>query len=267
MDALTGPDLEAAERFLATHLPSLALSSRCLLVVGECRVDYQGRAVSQLALGDRIVLVKPDGSLLIHGPEGFKPLNWQPPGCAYAARRDGAELVLEAVRRKPAEAVRVAFVRLDLVAAPRIAAAAPLNVQGTEFNIRDALRSRPEWVEPGFQPWAKERLTERGPMDLYGEDANGRRVVVEVKRTRAGIAEATQLWRYVEKERAKRGVPVRGILVAPACSDRALQLLGEHGLEFKPLRWEEILPTMSRPARSETSLMEFGAVRAQITKD
>jgi endonuclease len=135
---------------------------------------------------------------------------------------------------------------------------APIDLRGTEFDLRDLLRARPELVETGFVPWARERLTERGPMDLYGEDASGRRVVVEVKRVRAGLAEATQLWRYVEKERAKRGVAVRGILVAPAISDRALQLLVEHDLEFRPLSVEALRqPDGSLESRAQPNLLSF----------
>lgn len=207
-------------------------------MVGHCTVLYSGRAESQLAAGDRIIVVKTDGTLLIHNPAGLKPVNWQPPGCAFTAALKDGHLFLEAQRTKPRETVRIAFQRVELLGFVRLEDQAELALQGTEFDIRDTLRSRPELVEPGFKPWEKERLTERGPMDLYGEDRNGRRVIVEVKRTPAGIAEATQLWRYVEKERSKRGVDVRGILVAPSASERARMLLSEHGLEFKAISIE-----------------------------
>lgn len=266
MEVLAHPTREEAQSFLDEFLPSLSLTSRALLLVGRCRVDYEGRASSRLEAGDRVVLVKSDGSLLIHNPTGFKPVNWQPPGCEFQHTWEGPELLLEARRAKPPETVRLRFLSLALLASPRMEADAPLTVSGTEFDIRDTLRKQPSLVEPGFVPWERERITERGPMDLYGEDAKGRRVVVEIKRTRAGLAEATQLWRYVERERAKRGPAVRGLLVAPACSVRALALLSDHGLEFRALDWGSLKPTAERVlAKDQPTLLSF-ARRDQTKK-
>lgn len=95
-------------------------------------------------------------------------------------------------------------------------------------------------------------------MDLYGEDGQGRRVVIEVKRVRAGLAEATQLWRYVEKERQRRGASVRGLLIAPACSDRARLLLEEHGLEFRAVDVDDLRQLdRSLGRRKEASLLKY----------
>lgn len=256
VDWLPSPSLEAAHAFLEGQLPGLLLARRTLLVVGRCRVEYEGRAVSRLGEGDRIVLVKADGTLLVHTPTGLKPVNWQPGGGALRMDRADGRVVLEARRARPVEVVRLTFDRFDLVGVALLDAGAPLEVGGTEFEIRDALRARPELVEAGFVPWERERLTERGPMDLYGEDAKGRRVVVEVKRIHAGIAEATQLWRYVEKERTKRGVEVRGILVAPSVSERAQLLLAEHGLEFRTVS-VEALTGRGHGRKATTTLLAF----------
>lgn len=270
MDALESPGLGAAENLLDELLPNLALGHRTLLLIGRCRVDYEGRASSRLGDGDRLVILKPDGSLLIHNPSGVKPVNWQPPGCEFGYRHERDRLVLVARRRKPDEVVQISFSSLSLVAAPRLEALAPLELTGTEFDIRDTLRAQPSLVEEGFRPWARERVTERGPVDLYGEDARGRRVIVEVKRTRAGLAEATQLWRYVEKERRKRDVDVRGILVAPDCSARARALLQDHRLEFKTVRWEAVRGaaerSVRRPQPDLRSFASLGASPVQTTK-
>lgn len=239
-----------------------------MILIGRCRVVYRGRAESTLPAGDRIVLVKADGTLHIHNPEGLKPVNWQPAGCTFRVEAKAHELILEATRRRPEETVRVTFDRLLLAGVEHLENGRPLELRGTEFDLRDALRAHPELVEEGFVPWAAERLTERGPMDLYGEDAQGRRVVVEVKRVRAGIAEATQLWRYVEQERKKRQVTVRGILMAPAASERALQLLADHGLEFRPLSLDR-LRTAGVPLQSlgQPSLLSYDAPPSQTGND
>jgi endonuclease len=252
------PAIPAAADLLREHLPTLGLSRRTLLLIGRCSVEYQGRAQSHLDTGDRVVLVKADGTLLVHNPDGLKPVNWQPPGCTFGLESDGSSLVLVARRPRPAETVRMRFDRIDLAGVIHLADGQPLQLRGTEFDVRDTLRARPELVEPGFVPWERERQSERGPMDLYGEDAQGRRVIVEVKRTRAGLAEATQLWRYVEKERTKRGVAVRGILVAPAVSERARLLLEEHGLEVREVSLESLAArSVPLETRSQPSLLAF----------
>ena len=57
-------------------------------IVGHCEVEYEGRASSYLALGDRLVILKPDGTLLVHTDSKRKPVNWQPPGCTHRVALD-----------------------------------------------------------------------------------------------------------------------------------------------------------------------------------
>lgn len=250
MDVLVRPDLPQAHSFLEERLRGGASTAGLILLIGRCRGSYSGRAASRLDQGDRVVLIKRDGSFLLHGPTGFKPINWQPPGARFDVALDGAELVLSARRVRPPETVEVRFSRVEAVGLAVLQDLAPLEVSGTEFELRDLFRAHPDLIEPGFQPWARERLTDQGPIDLYGEDARGRRMVIELKRIPAGLAEATQLWRYVEAERKRRPIAVRGILVAPRISPRARQFLHEHDLEFLCRTWEE---DSSREARRASS--------------
>lgn len=52
-----------------------------VFVAGDCKVDYEGRASSVLEWGERVAIVKQDGSVLVHRPVGYEPVNWQPSGC------------------------------------------------------------------------------------------------------------------------------------------------------------------------------------------
>lgn len=239
---MTGVDV------LADHSPAAAveflrarLGTRLVQVAARCTIDYQGRAESRLPSGLRLVLFKPDGTLLVHTSTKLKPVNWQPPGCAFLAGVERGRLVLTAARDKPKEVVRIEVEDLLAVVGFDLDDEVGFELDGTEDDLQAFLALRPELVEPDFRFWSRERASGRGPMDLYGEDAQGRRVVVEVKRRAAGVKEADQLRRYVERERGARGDKgVRGILVAPAVSDKARKYLADLGLECRELDWERL---------------------------
>jgi len=50
------------------------------LVIARCSVDYVGRLTAHLSLATRLIMIKADGSVLIHADNGTKALNWMPPG-------------------------------------------------------------------------------------------------------------------------------------------------------------------------------------------
>src|SRR5919197_594708 len=52
------------------------------LVVARCSVDYSRRLSAHLPIATRLLLVKADGSVLVHSDGGsYKPLNWMSPPC------------------------------------------------------------------------------------------------------------------------------------------------------------------------------------------
>ncbi len=204
---------------------------------GRCRVVYEGRASSRLDPGDRLVVLKPDGAVLVHTDEGQQPVNWQPPGCTHEAAVEGGEFVVRSHRSSPAEELLVRFERLRHATAYEVTDPADLALTGTEEDLRQRLLDDPELLEPGFEPRATERETPAGAVDIYGEDADGNVVVVELKRRRVGPDAVSQLNRYVEalERDLHTGTTVRGVLVAPSVTDTAAQLLAERDLEFVSL--------------------------------
>lgn len=218
------------------------LGRHLVQVVGRCRITYQGRAESTLSRGDRLLIYKPDGTLIVHTEAKLKPVNWQPPGCSFQAGLEDDLLVVTATRTSPKEIVRVVLDEIHLVQSVRLEDDGQLDLVGTEDDLQALLAMEPEIVEPGFQCWRRERPSGRGPMDLYGEDAEGRRVVVEVKRRAATVRDAEQLRRYVEREDGARAGKVRGILCAPRVSEKAKRFLQELDLEYRELDWEQLLP-------------------------
>ena len=53
------------------------------LVIARCSVDYVGRLTAHLPLATRLLMVKADGSVLVHSDGGsYKPLNWMSAPCS-----------------------------------------------------------------------------------------------------------------------------------------------------------------------------------------
>jgi len=206
-------------------------------VFGRCTVEYEGRAASTLGPGDRHVMLKPDGAALVHTDEGQQPVNWQPPGCDHAVDVAEGDLVVESDRESPDEHLHVTFERVAHVAAFDVVDPEDLALTGTEEDLRQRILDEPALVESGFAPLSTERQTPAGAVDIYGEDEDGRTVVVELKRRRVGPDAVGQLGRYVDalERDLHDDAEVRGILVAPSVTDRARDLLAERGLEFVSL--------------------------------
>lgn len=259
MKVLREPEPVAALAFLEAELLGLAQRKGHLLqAVGDCEVRYQGRATSTLTRGERLIMLKPDGTLLVHTAAKAKPVNWQPPGAAFHVGLDGDRVVLTSHRTKPEELVRIEFQSIQLLLSIPLRDEADLALVGSEDDLQQLLHEQPDLVEPGFVPARRERDTNRGYLDLDGRDASGRRLVVEIKRTTAGIKEAQQLWRYVEELRGTHP-DARGILVAPRVAEKARMLLREHKLEWKELDWHDILPKVEVMRHGgQSSLGRFG---------
>jgi RecB family endonuclease NucS len=228
-----GPPPERALKLLGESLERELL----ITLFGPCRVEYEGRAASTLGVGERLVVLKPDGSALVHTDEGQQPVNWQPPGCTHEATTEEGRLVIESRRSTPAEKLLVQFESVRHLAAYDATDQSDLALSGTERDLRDRILADPSLVEPGFEPRATERETPAGAVDIFGEDADGNAVVVELKRRRVGPDAVGQLNRYVDAlgRELHAESSVRGVLVAPSVTDRARRLLDRRGLEFVSL--------------------------------
>lgn len=208
---------------------------KTLLIVGNCWVHYAGRAKSKLEPGERILIIKEDGSLLVHRSVGYEPVNWQPPGCIFHIQAKDKILEVHAVRKKPSEAVEVFFDRICMASAFSLADSGEFSLYASEEDMHRAIILKPSILEEGFKPISYEKKVEPGFVDIYGVDKDGKLVVVEVKRKTAGKEAVLQLAKYIEAIKEKADRELRGILAAPDMSKDAKRLLISLGLEFKPL--------------------------------
>ncbi|WP_276280758.1 endonuclease NucS [Halorussus caseinilyticus] len=227
------PDPETARERVGAAIDRGAM----ITVFGRCTVEYEGRAASTLGPGDRLVVLKPDGTALVHTDEGQKPVNWQPPGCTHEATLADGEFRIVSRRTAPDERLVVAFEQVEQVSTFDVTDRHDLALTGTEEDLRQRILDDPDLVEAGFRPLAIERETPAGAVDIYGEDREGATVVVELKRKRVGPDAVGQLSRYVETldRELHADAEIRGFLVAPSVTERARGLLAEKGLEFVSL--------------------------------
>jgi endonuclease len=225
------PTLEQA----AERISKALAQRRTLVIAGNCHVHYSGRARSTLEPGERLLIIKEDGSLLVHRPKGYEPVNWQPAGSVFHVQMNAAELEVHGVRQKPRESVRVAFDHIFMVSALNLSDSGDFLLHATEDDMHRAILLKPELLEEGFKPISWEKKVEPGFVDIYGEDRNGKLVIVEVKRKTATKDAALQLAKYIEPIKAKVNREVRAVLVAPSLGKDVQRMLITLGLEFKAL--------------------------------
>jgi RecB family endonuclease NucS len=208
---------------------------RTLIVAGSCHVHYAGRANSTLEQGERLLIIKSDGSLLVHRPVGYEPVNWQPAGGVFHVQIKETELEVHGIRQKPRESVRVTFNQIYMVSSLNLLDAGDFLLHASEDDMHRAILLKPELLEEGFKPISWEKKVEPGFVDIYGEDKNGKLVIVEVKRKTASKEAALQLAKYVEPIKAKVNREVRAVLAAPSLGKDVQRLLVTLGLEYKAL--------------------------------
>jgi RecB family endonuclease NucS len=228
---------------------------KCVLVVGDCSVEYHGRARSVLESGERILLIKSDGAVLVHRPTGSRPVNWQPSGCILKTTERDRLLVIEAARRTPAESLAVCFTKVEVIVAAALTDAGEFHLHLSEEELQRAVLAEPGLLLPDLRPVAYEKKVEPGFIDVYGLDSCSRLVVAELKRGRAGRAAVLQLARYVESVRQSTPLVVRGILAAPTLAKGAHTMLAQLGLEFVRVDLERCARSIS-PARDK-KMAEF----------
>lgn len=218
------------------RLTKNAFAQRCVLIlVGNCWVNYEGRASSSLEPGERILLVKEDGSVLIHRPTGYEPVNWQPSGCIFHTRIRDKTLQLKAIRRSPPESIEIHFDKLYLLSIMKLEDRGEFSLYASESDMQKAVLMEPSLIEVGFKPISYEKKVEPGFIDVYGIDKDDRLVIVEIKRKTAGRNAILQLLKYIDSVQKMVNREIRGIIVAPNIARGSQKLLTTLGLEYKPL--------------------------------
>lgn len=200
-----------------------------IVIIARCRLRYSGRAASEAGEAFRLIMIKEDGTVLVHEGVGREPINWQPKAQVIVNDLgDVAEIV--AIRSKPKEELRIEILGTSTVLITRLTTAKFVIERG-EKDLIDKVSSNPSIIEDGSQLIAREVSTPHGRVDILLRGKDGSIVVVEVKRSVADVDAVYQLRRYVEYYNAL-GLTVRGVIAAPRISPKALKLAQKFGLSY-----------------------------------
>ncbi|HYY90401.1 MAG TPA: endonuclease NucS [Candidatus Dormibacteraeota bacterium] len=246
------PDLEEARKELALALEA----RRIVIMVLRCSIAYSGRTGSDLGEGERLVILKEDGCVLVHRRTNYQPVNWQPPGCVFQTRIENDELIIKAVRPSPLETLTLRVSRVDFLGSFRLNDEAEFLLHSSEEEMQKAIIAEPSLIEPGLQIVDFEKKVPPGFVDVYGVDSNGNTVVIEIKKDSAGASAVKQLAEYLKYIHAPAGRKLRPIIVAPSLAKGVLPTVKKMGFEFRQLTLQKSLETLERQAKHDQSALK-----------
>jgi RecB family endonuclease NucS len=204
------------------------------LVIATCSVDYVGRLTAHLPMATRLLMVKADGSVLVHSDTGgYKPLMWMTPPCSlmdvdgvWTVTNKGGEQLVITVEEVLSDVAH------DLGTDPG------LIKDGVEKHLQELLADRCEVLGTGWTLVQREYFTDIGPVDLLVRDDSGAHVLVEVKR-HAEIVGVEQLTRYLQRVSTVLG-DVKGVLAAQSFKPQAKVLAADRGITCVQLDYDAL---------------------------
>ncbi len=223
------------------------------LIVARCSVEYSGRLSARLPEALRLVVLKADGSVLVHADAGgYKPLNWMTPP-TVVEEEDGL-IVVRKLKAEDRLEIHLAEVASDVTHAMD-EDAARLEKDGVERDLQELLADAPGWCGEGFRLVRREWPTDIGPVDLMCRDDDDGWVAVEIKRV-GTIDAVEQLSRYLERIRLDPTLAdCCGVLAAQVVKPQARVLA-----EARGLAWVEVDLAELRGER-EPALTLFGGAK------
>jgi RecB family endonuclease NucS len=204
------------------------------LVIARCSVDYIGRLTAHLPPARRLLMVKADGSVLVHSDGGsYKPLNWMSPPCSFVETPNRWT-----VTNKAGEQLVVEIEQVEHDSTHDLGVDPGLVKDGVEAHLQKLLAEQISHLGEGYRLVRREYPTAIGPVDIMCRDASGVAVAVEIKR-RGEIDGVEQLTRYLELlNRDPLLAPVRGVFAAQEIKPQARTLAEDRGIACVVLDYE-----------------------------
>ena len=204
------------------------------LVVARCAARYTGRLTAHLPLATRLLVIKADGSVLVHSDGGsYKPLNWMSPPCTVREGTTEDGQVEWLVTSKTDDTLRILIEEIHHDSSHELGLDPGLQKDGVEKHLQELLAEHPATLAEGLTLVRREFPTAIGPVDLMCRDADGLSVAVEIKR-RGEIDGVEQLTRYLDllnrDPALTRKGAVRGIFAAQEIKPQARVLATDRGI-------------------------------------
>ena len=210
------------------------------LLIARCSVDYAGRLSAHLPEAVRLLIVKADGSVLVHADGGsYKPLNWMSPPCRLVeeATADGTAWT---VTNRAGETLAISITEVLLDTTHHLGVDPGLVKDGVEAHLQALLAEHLDVLGPGHVLVRREYPTPIGPVDILARGPGGAAVAVEIKR-RAEIDGVEQLARYLEQlNRDPLVAPVTGVLAAQEIRPQARVLARDRGIACVVLDYDAL---------------------------
>jgi RecB family endonuclease NucS len=216
------------------------------LVIARCSVDYAGRLSAHLPLATRLLVLKADGSVLVHSDSlSYKPLKWMSPPTTFAldeVDEERAEAgVIELWRVTNAKTADLLVISIHEIlhdSAHELGVDPGLQKDGVEADLQRLLAEQIELLGDGYSLVRREYMTAIGPVDILARDADGASVAVEIKR-RGDIDGVEQLTRYLElMNRDPLLAPVTGVFAAQEIKPQARTLAEDRGIRCLVLDYD-----------------------------
>ncbi|MBD9698481.1 endonuclease NucS [Flavimobilis sp. GY10621] len=216
------------------------------LVIADCAAHYTGRLSAHLPLARRLVVVKADGSVLLHSDGGsYKPLNWMSPPCTLVVSEPdddeaaaGLTAVWDVQHTKSDDHLRIEIYEVVLDTTADLGIDPGLVKEGVEAHLQALLAEQIELLGPGHTLVRREYMTAIGPVDILARDPRGGSVAIEIKR-RGEIDGVEQLTRYLDLlNRDPLIAPVRGVFAAQQIKPQARVLATDRGIECLVLDYD-----------------------------
>jgi RecB family endonuclease NucS len=222
------------------------------LIIAECSVDYAGRLSAHLPRAKRLLVMKADGSVLVHSDSGsYKPLNWMNPPCTVSVLEPSADQadvgvvqVWQVQQAKTDDVLLISIFEVISEVEHELGEDPGLIKDGVEKHLQELLADQLHLVAVNGSDAALNQLIRReyftaiGPVDILMRDAAGGTVAIELKR-RGDIDGVEQLTRYLELlNRDPLLSPVRGIFAAQEIKPQARKLAEDRGIECLVLDYD-----------------------------
>ena len=208
------------------------------LVIARCSVDYAGRLSAHLPLATRLLLLKADGSVLVHSDSlSYKPLNWMSPPCTVVnldpdddQADAGVAEIWKVTQAKTADLLVISIHEILHDSDHELGIDPGLQKDGVEAHLQKLLAEQIELAGDGWRLVRREYMTAIGPVDILATDDSGHSVAIEIKR-RGDIDGVEQLTRYLElMNRDPHLAPVSGVFAAQEIKPQARMLAEDRGI-------------------------------------